>query len=107
MTPERRNRVTWQVDRATMRSPRLANQSIPRRSSRVGTETPGWLKAVNTGTAAAANYYASLAEIEESEIMGISMVTNKYIEYANVGAGVGGEFDNTVELKPMKYEKAI
>ena len=39
--------------------------------------------------------------------MGISAVTNKYIEYATVGAGVGGGFDNTAELKPMKYEKAI
>ena len=99
--------MRWQVARSTRRSPRLANQSAPRRSSRVGTETPAWLKAINTGTAAAANYYASLAEIEESEIIGISMVTNEYIEYANVGAGVGGGFDNTAELKPMKYEKAI
>ena len=36
-------------------------------------------------------------------------VENEYVEYANVGAGVGGGFENTAELKPMnmKYDQAI
>jgi hypothetical protein len=33
--------------------------------------------------------------------------TDDKIEFANVGAGVGGGFENTVELKPMKYKEAI
>jgi len=35
------------------------------------------------------------------------MVENEYVEYVNVGAEVGGSFDNTAELKPMKHEQAI
>jgi hypothetical protein len=33
--------------------------------------------------------------------------TDGKIEFANVGAGIGGGFKNTMELKPMKYEEAI
>jgi hypothetical protein len=29
------------------------------------------------------------------------------IEFANVGAGTGGGFENTMEFKPMKYQEAI
>jgi hypothetical protein len=29
------------------------------------------------------------------------------MEFANVGAGIGGGFKNTMELKPMKYKEAI
>jgi hypothetical protein len=29
------------------------------------------------------------------------------VEFAKVGAGIGGGFENTMELKPMKYEEAI
>jgi hypothetical protein len=39
--------------------------------------------------------------------MGVAMVENEYVEYANVGAGVGGGFENTAALKPMKYDQAI
>ncbi len=35
------------------------------------------------------------------------MVENEYVEYANVGVGPGGGFENTAKLKPMKYEQAI
>ncbi len=30
-----------------------------------------------------------------------------YVKYHNVRAGVGGGFENTNELKPMKYQAAI
>jgi hypothetical protein len=33
--------------------------------------------------------------------------TNGKMEFSNVGAGIGGGFENTMELKPMKYEEAI
>ncbi len=29
------------------------------------------------------------------------------IEFINVGAGIGGGFENTMEFKPMKYNEAI
>ena len=54
--------------------------------------------------AAVANFYESLVELEEesnTELAGL------HVEYANVGAGLGGGFENTMELKPMKYEQAI
>ena len=41
------------------------------------------------------NYYASLAELEEKEDLGISAMENHFMGYANVGAGVGGGFENT------------
>ena len=63
--------------------------------------------ASTAANAAANNYFASLAEIEEDKVLGFAMVENEYVEYANVGAGVGGGFENTAELKPMKYDQAI
>jgi hypothetical protein len=44
---------------------------------------------------ALANYYQCLKD------------TDGKMKFANVGAGIGGGFENTVELKPMKYEEAI
>jgi hypothetical protein len=29
------------------------------------------------------------------------------MEFANIGASIGGGFENTMELKPMKYKEAI
>ena len=63
-----------------------------------------------TSTAAnavASNYFISLAEIEEDKVLGFAIVKHDFVEYTNVGAGVGGGFENTAELKPMKYEQAI
>ena len=83
------------------------------RSGRVIQQAPDWIRAIETGMASAAisaatsNYFASLAEIEEDEVLGFAMVENNYVEYTNVGAGVGGGFENTAELKPMKYDQAI
>ena len=69
-------------------------------------QAPDWIRAIETRNASAAtnNYFASLAEIEEDEVMGMSMVENENIEFTNVGDGVGGGFDDTAELKPMKYD---
>jgi hypothetical protein len=44
---------------------------------------------------ALANYYQCLED------------TDGKMEFANIGAGIGGGFENTMELKPMKYKKAI
>ncbi len=44
---------------------------------------------------ALANYYQSLEDMDGK------------MEFANVGAGIGGGFENTMELKPMKYKEAI
>ena len=48
------------------------------------------------------NYFASLAELEEKEVLGISAVENEFMEYGNIEAGVGSGFDSTNDLKPMK-----
>ena len=79
------------------------------RSGRVIQQAPVWIKAIETGmvNAATSSYYASLDEIEQSEVIGISMVENEYVEYANVGAELAGGFENTAEIKPMKYKQAI
>jgi hypothetical protein len=50
---------------------------------------------IGTEATALATYYQCLE------------VTDGEIEFPNVGAGIGGGFENTMELKPMKYEEAI
>ena len=62
---------------------------------------------VVAGCAAFQNYYSCLQEIEASEFKQNLEVQNTYMEYQNVGAGVGGGFENTAELRPMKYKEAI
>jgi hypothetical protein len=44
---------------------------------------------------ALANYYQCLKD------------TDGEMKFANIGAGIGGGFENTMELKPMKYNEAI
>ncbi len=51
--------------------------------------------AIGAEATALVNYYQCLEEADDNT------------EFANVGAGVGGGFENTMELKPMKYEEAI
>ncbi len=49
------------------------------------------------------NYYACLQEIKEEEIKCNLEVAVAYVEFSNVGDGLGGGFEDTNELKPMKY----
>ncbi len=53
------------------------------------------------------NYYACLQESEEGKVKCNTEVDGAYVEFSNVGAGLGGGFENTNELKPMKYNEAI
>ena len=53
------------------------------------------------------NYYSTLVELESEEVELNGKLANLYVEYSNVGAGIGGGFENTNELKPMKYDQAI
>jgi hypothetical protein len=50
---------------------------------------------IGTEAAVLANYYQCLKDRDGE------------MEFANVGAGIGGGFENTMELKPMKYNEAI
>jgi hypothetical protein len=50
---------------------------------------------IGTEATALANYYQCLED------------TDGEMEFANVGAGIGGRFKNTMELNPMKYNEAI
>ena len=53
------------------------------------------------------NYFASMAELDNAELNQNTEVANTYVKYANVGAGISGGFEDTKELKPMKYNQAI
>ena len=44
---------------------------------------------------ALANYYQCLKDMDGK------------MEFTNIGAGIGGGFENTIELTPMKYKEAI
>jgi hypothetical protein len=52
------------------------------------------------------NYYEVLG-INKNEVKVLQMPNNSVSEYINVGAGVGGGFTNTNELRMMKYHEAI
>ena len=45
--------------------------------------------------AAMLNYYACLQEIEEEEIKCNNEVSGAYVEFSNMGAGLGGGFEDT------------
>ncbi len=53
------------------------------------------------------DYYACLQELEEEEAKCNIEVAGVYVEFRNIGAGLGGGFENTNKLKPMKYNEAI
>jgi hypothetical protein len=52
-------------------------------------------RTIGTEATALANYYQCLEEMDGE------------MEFANIVAGIGGGFKNTMELKPMKYKEAI
>jgi hypothetical protein len=53
------------------------------------------------------NYYDVLGIVDENELQVIKSHNNALTKYVNVGAGIGGGFMNTQELKVMKYHEAI
>ena len=64
----------------------------------------------NTVAASAAetNYFAQLTELDNDEVeQELALASLVRSELSCVGAGVGGGFASTEELKPMKYDQAI
>ncbi len=53
-----------------------------------------------------ANYYEVLG-IDEDEVNVLQILNDSVSEYINIGAGVGGGFTHTNELRMMKYHEAI
>ena len=76
------------------------------RSGRVS-RAPAYLKdfAVMALTKAEIEYYADLRSMATSEICGEDLAVD--YEMAAVGAGLGDGFENTRELKVMKYKEAM
>ena len=63
---------------------------------------------IHWNTALVTNYYEALQDaIDEDELEVSLEVLNTFAEYANVGAGLGGGFENTKELRVLKYEEAL
>jgi len=54
-----------------------------------------------------ARYYDMFNVVDLDEILLLAMHHMQTSEFANVGAGVGGGFENTKELKVMNYKEAI
>jgi hypothetical protein len=52
-------------------------------------------RTIGAEATALANYYQCLEDADDE------------IEFANVGAGTGGGFENTMEFEPIKYQEAI
>jgi hypothetical protein len=67
-------------------------------------ETVKW----NLGAVDCTSYYDLLYDMVDEDEVKLNMEVHTAItEYASVGAGLGGGFDNTMELKVMKYDEAI
>ena len=82
-------------------------QKTNRFGCRTRTATTRYVPGVNVGISAIHNYYAALQEIDNEEVELNTELAMFYSEMANVGAGIGGGFEDTSELKPMKYAEAI
>ena len=52
-------------------------------------------------------YFACLSELDNEELATTIKVENPYVEVESVGAGLGGGFTNTNELKVMKYQEVV
>ena len=58
--------------------------------------------------AAVQNYFSCLEEYNEDEMQLMTEVANAVVdEISGVGAGLGGGFNNTSELRVMKYAEAV
>jgi hypothetical protein len=58
--------------------------------------------------AAVQNYFSCLEEYDKDEMQLMTEVANTVVdEISGVGAGLGGGFTNTLELRVMKYAEAI
>jgi hypothetical protein len=65
-------------------------------------------KTVTWDIGAVHNYYNALLDIVDDDELEVAMDNHiRFGEYANVGAALGGGFENTMELRPMKYDEAI
>ena len=58
------------------------------------------------GTIVKMKYLESMAELDNNEIV-TAAVVEENVEISQVGAGVGGGFENTSELKVMNYREAM
>ena len=54
-----------------------------------------------------AGYYDMFNVVDLDEVLLLAMHHMQTSEFANIGAGVGGGFENTKELKVMNYKEAI
>ena len=59
-----------------------------------------------TSTAIELRYQSEMAEIDHAEVTAVR-ITRDNLEVTVVGAGVGGGFSNTNELKVMNYKEAM
>ena len=60
-----------------------------------------------TNFSAVQNVSDLFAELDNMELTSLIIVENKFLEFENVGAGEGGGFTNTSELRPMKLKETL
>ena len=60
-----------------------------------------------TELSAVHNYFACMADLDNEESSDTIGVENLCLEIESVGAGFGGAFTDTNELKVMKYQEAV
>ena len=84
-------------------------EQVVRRSGRTVTQTTTYNPTTGKAAEISAmqNYYACLAELDNEEFATAIEVHNLHVEVESVGAGLGGGFTNTNELKVMKYREAV
>ncbi len=95
----------------------MADVVLPGRYDPATGKTVSWnvtasevdVETVDTGEDALVvkGYYDIFNVVDLSEIALLVMHSMQYTEIANIGAGVGGGFENTKELRVMNYKEAI
>ena len=87
-------------------SVRLRDRTAIRAPERWTYETMASMTEGMLGTAAELRYLGSMCEADNYELCTTS-ITSDNVELAQVGAGLGGGFENTQELKVMNYKEAM
>ena len=93
-------------DASASRETRLRDRTGLQEPDRLTYDTFAAMIGGMSGTATELRYLGGMAEIDHSELASAS-ITAECLELSVVGAGLGGGFANTSELKVMNYKEAM
>ena len=87
-------------------SRQLGDRGLVKEPDRLAYDTFAAMISEISGTAAELKYLAGMAKVDQTELS-TAYVVAEGLELSAVGAGLGGGFLNTAELKVMNYKEAM